>query len=265
MKVFVIDIDKCNGCFNCQIACKDEHCGQSWLPFAEAQPETGQFWLKVDQKERGQVPVVKVSYIPTLCNHCDNAPCMEAGQKAVYRRDDGLVIIDPEKAKGLRGLVSSCPIGAIYYNDDLDIAQKCTGCAHLLENGWDVPRCVDACATGALQYVERTEVDLSQATTLPELEGFGPKVYYLHYPQRFIAGAVIDFEKDEVVIGADVGLFDGDKPLAQTKTDFMGDFIFDQIEAKAYTVKVSAPGYDGLVVKADVTDKDISLGDLGIN
>ena len=27
MKVFVFDLDKCNGCHNCQIACKDEHAG----------------------------------------------------------------------------------------------------------------------------------------------------------------------------------------------------------------------------------------------
>jgi Fe-S-cluster-containing dehydrogenase component len=27
MKVLVIDINKCNGCYHCQIACKDEHVG----------------------------------------------------------------------------------------------------------------------------------------------------------------------------------------------------------------------------------------------
>jgi Fe-S-cluster-containing dehydrogenase component len=264
MKVFVLDIDKCNGCFNCQIACKDEHCSQPWLPYADAQPERDHFWLKVIQKERGQVPVVRVSYIPTLCNHCADAPCLVAGDDAVYRREDGLVLIDPVKAKGRTDIVASCPIGAIYYNEERDIPQKCTGCAHLLDNGWEVPRCVDACATKALRYVEESEVDLSQATTLDELQGLGAKVYYYNYPKRFLAGAVIDFEKDEVVIGADVALLDEDSVIAEVKTDYLGDFIFKQIEAKSYTVKVTAPGYEELILTGDVTEKDISLGDRGI-
>ena len=42
-KVFYIDLQKCTGCRNCQIACKDEFCGNSWLPYAAEQPEIGQF------------------------------------------------------------------------------------------------------------------------------------------------------------------------------------------------------------------------------
>jgi len=34
-KVLVIDISKYNGCYNCQIACKDEHCGNDWAPYAK--------------------------------------------------------------------------------------------------------------------------------------------------------------------------------------------------------------------------------------
>ena len=46
-KVLVIDIDKCNGCYNCQVACKDEHVGNDWSPIAKPQPDTGHFWMKV--------------------------------------------------------------------------------------------------------------------------------------------------------------------------------------------------------------------------
>ena len=63
-KVFAIDVAKCNGCYGCQIVCKDEHCGNDWRPYAAPQPETGQFWMRIDEKTRGQVPVVKVSYTP---------------------------------------------------------------------------------------------------------------------------------------------------------------------------------------------------------
>ena len=59
-KVFAIDVAKCNGCYGCQIVCKDEHCGNDWRPYAAPQPETGQFWMRIDEKTRGQVPVVKV-------------------------------------------------------------------------------------------------------------------------------------------------------------------------------------------------------------
>ena len=76
---------------------------------------------------------------------------MAAAPEAVYRRDDGLVIVDPEKAHGLRELVEACPYGAIYYNEELDMPQKCTGCAHLVDAG-ELPHCVDVCPHEALRF-----------------------------------------------------------------------------------------------------------------
>ena len=93
-KVFVIDVAKCNGCYNCQVACKDEHAGNEWMPYAKAQPDIGQFWMKVDQKTCGTIPKVRVNYTPQLCNHCKNASCIAAakdgavlppGGRAYYR------------------------------------------------------------------------------------------------------------------------------------------------------------------------------------
>ena len=74
-KVFVIDVGICNGCYSCQIACKDEHVGNDWSPIAKPQPDTGHFWLKLEEYIRGTVPKVKMHYIPIICQHCDNAPC----------------------------------------------------------------------------------------------------------------------------------------------------------------------------------------------
>ena len=54
-KVMVIDLSICNGCYNCQIACKDEHVGNDWTPIAKPQPDTGQFWTKVHDLVRGKV------------------------------------------------------------------------------------------------------------------------------------------------------------------------------------------------------------------
>ena len=101
-KVFVIDIAKCNGCHACQVVCKDEHVGNDWTPIAKSQPDTGQFWIKLTQRVRGSVPKVKVAYRPHLCMHCDQAPCMDACpvEGALYRRDDGLVIIEEDVPVG---------------------------------------------------------------------------------------------------------------------------------------------------------------------
>ena len=57
MKVIKFDANRCNGCYNCQIACKDEHCGNDWSPIAKPQPDTGSFWCRVEERERGSVPM----------------------------------------------------------------------------------------------------------------------------------------------------------------------------------------------------------------
>jgi tetrathionate reductase subunit B len=77
MKAFVIDIARCNRCYNCQITCKDEHVGNDWTPCARPQPDTGQFWMRITDMVRGTVPKVKIPYLPMLCQHYD-----EAGQDA---------------------------------------------------------------------------------------------------------------------------------------------------------------------------------------
>ncbi len=209
-KMFVIDPARCNGCRNCQIACKDEHCDNDWSPITLPQPDTGHFWIGIDEKVRGSVPKVKVSYVARMCQHCRDAACMEAAPDAVYRRDDGLVIVDPEKAKGNRALVEACPYGAIYYNEELDVPQKCTGCAHLLDDGWTVPRCVDACPHDALRFGDEEDFaeELAAAECIiPErAETDKPRVVYLNLPKRFVAGVVVDLEAEEIVEGATVTL-----------------------------------------------------------
>ena len=153
-KVLIIDIAKCNGCHNCQVACKDEHVGNDWSPIARPQPLAGQFWTKVTDKVRGSVPKVKVSYLHTICLHCDEAPCIKAcPNRAIYKRSDGIVIIDPLKCKGNKNCIKECPYqGVIYFNEELNISQKCTFCAHLIDKGWDETRCSDACPTGAFTF-----------------------------------------------------------------------------------------------------------------
>ncbi len=269
MKAIVIDISKCNGCYNCQIACKDEHVGNDWTPYAKPQPDTGHFWMKLHESVRGSVPKVKMSYLATPCMHCQNAPCMPACQPgAIYRREDGLVIIDPVECTGCMNCVDACPYEAIYFNEGLTLAQKCTGCAHLLDQGWKEPRCVDACATGALLFGEEAELAglIGKAEVMhPEFET-RPRVYYLNLPKRFVTGAVFDPEADECLEGAVVTLVEGKTGKEQTvKTDIFGDFWFNQVEAGKYEVKVEKEGYLARAVLADATEKDSNVGDVALH
>lgn len=258
MKVFVFDSSKCNGCYGCQLACKDEHWNNEWLPYSLPQPDTGHFWCKVTQVDHGQVPKVRVEYTPHLCNHCDNAPCIEAAPDAVYKREDGLVIIDPVKAKGNKALVDSCPYGAIYWNEELDVPQKCTGCAHLVDEG-ELPHCVDVCATGALRFGEEEEFaeEIARAETLAD-PAHGPRVFYLNMPHLFIGGEVWDPAIDEVVEGATVTLA-GDVDMT-TASDEFGDFWFRRIDAGDYTVTIQAKGYETETREVEL-EKSLNLGD----
>ena len=159
-KVFVIDIAKCNGCHTCQIACKDEHVGNDWTPIAKPQPETGQFWLKLTERVRGTVPKVKVAYRPHLCMHCDKAPCMDLVRRTGGASTSGTTVWSSStrsSAPGCRNCVDACPYDVIFFNEDLNIAQKCTGCAHLLDDGWKEPRCADACPTLAIKMMDEDE------------------------------------------------------------------------------------------------------------
>ena len=268
-KVLVINYDICNGCYNCQIACKDEHVGNDWTPIAKPQPDTGQFWTKVTDMVRGEVPKVKVTYLHSICQHCDKAPCMEAcSVKAIYKRDDGIVIIDPEKCRGHRSCVEACPYGVIYFNDDLNIAQKCTFCAHLLDTGWKMPRCVDACPTGAFTFGEEEEMKdlIAKAEPLrPELK-VKPRVYYIGLPRKFIAGTVYDPKIDECTQGAMItltNLQNGEKQTAET--DSYGDFWFNGLKNGTYSLLINKKGYQSHMIESvDATEKDINVGRIAI-
>ncbi|MBN1537736.1 MAG: carboxypeptidase regulatory-like domain-containing protein [Anaerolineales bacterium] len=269
MKVFVIDVSRCNGCYNCQIACKDEHVGNDWTPYAKPQPDTGQFWLKLNEKVHGSVPKVKMSYVPILCMHCEKAPCMDnCHPNAIYRREDGLVLIDVEKCTGCMNCVDDCPYGVIYYNEELKLAQKCTGCAHLLDQGWKVPRCVDACATDALRFGEEEEFKelIAGAHIMHENYGTSPRVYYLNMPKKFIAGTIYDPDMDEVLIGAELTLQnEATEEVFKVKTDNFGDFWFKDLDVGDYSLWIEMDGYLTKTMQHINTLEDKNVGDIALS
>jgi tetrathionate reductase subunit B len=265
MKVFLIDLSMCGGCYNCQIACKDEHCGNDWTPYARPQPDTGQFWLKIHEEEKGTIPKLRVAYMPVLCQHCRDASCMTACpiEGAIYRREDGLVVIDPHKCTGCRSCVAACPYGCIYYNEDLHLAQKCTGCAHLLDRGWKEPRCADSCPTQAIKLIDESELKNVEGT-LEQLHpeyGTRPGVYYLNMPKRFIAGTVYDPAIKRIVAGALCTLTGQNKTRTAT-TDGFGDFWFEKLDEGDYSLKIEAKDHQVKTFDNISTKKDVNLGDI---
>jgi tetrathionate reductase subunit B len=283
-KRFVIDVKRCNGCLNCQIACKDEHAGNDWTPIAKPQPETGQFWMKLTQEVRGTVPKVRVAYRPHLCMHCDNAPCMDAcPQGVIYKREDGLVIIDPVNCTGCQNCVGACPYEAIYFNEGLNIAQKCTGCAHLLDDGWTEPRCVDACPTGTLRFVDEKEADQLLEHSASQDRGhssrplvFGgispqliaqtkPRVSYVNLPMRFIGGTVYDPAEKEVIIGATCTLTEkGTGKAVTVETDDFGDFWFEGLGEGEFSLEIRMNSKVKSFSDLDTRGKDLNLGDVAL-
>ena len=264
----VIDIYKCCGCYNCFLACRDEYCSNDFPSYSATQPPEGQFWMKVFERERGKYPKVKVAYTPVPCMHCENASCIKAARDgAVYRRPDGIVIIDPVKAKGQKQIVASCPYRAIEWNEELHLPQKCTLCAHMLDKGEKEPRCVEVCPTDALVFGDLDDPNSKVAQLLatgnteslhPEY-GLKEKVVYTNIARKFIAGTVVYGDKDECAEGATVVLTGNGKNMT-TKTNTFGDFEFEGLaDGMDYTVSIEANGYKPKEIPAK-TITDVYLG-----
>lgn len=251
--LLIVDVARCCNCQNCVIATKDEYVGNNFPGYAAAQPQSGHEWLTIDRHVRGSGSMVDVTYVPRMCNHCDAAPCTSAGAGAVRKRPDGIVIIDPVKAKGNRKLVSSCPYGAITWNEASQLPQQWIFDAHLLDQGWREPRCAQVCPTGALKTLKASDeemakiVDEQGLTVLrDELRGTQPRVLYRNLQRvkhHFVGGNVVRNAGDgclDNVEGATVRLGLPEGTSRTTQTDRFGDFKFDDLlgAGERYTVRI---------------------------
>ena len=154
----LVDLQRCIGCDTCTLACKQEN----------GTPKDF-FFARVLNMETGEFPQVKRSYLPVLCNHCADAPCVRAcPNKSIFRRPDGIVLIDQERCNGTGACVSACPYGNIYLNAEEQWyfpdasphehyaksrlengkSKKCTYCAHRIDQALE-PACVVSCPAGA--------------------------------------------------------------------------------------------------------------------
>ena len=105
----IINVGRCENCYNCVIAERDEHAGNDFPGYAAPAAAVGESPIRILRRVQGSAPMVETTYLPVMCNHCDNAPCMRYAGDAIRKRDDGIVIIDPVKARGRKDIVKSCP------------------------------------------------------------------------------------------------------------------------------------------------------------
>ena len=262
-KTFLIDVEKCTGCMLCSIACKDEHVGSTYSPWTKPQPGTGQFWINVLPLERGRIPRVRMSYLPVHCQNCEHAPCVRAcPEAAIKTRADGLVWIDPGQCTVCDLCTEACPYDVIFINSDLEIAQKCTGCAHRVDDG-ELPRCVDVCPHDAIIFGE-VENRKPLEVYLPKY-GTEPRVYWKGLPKPWIAGTVIDAAADEVISGVSVTSIDLlENGSVSVLSDAFGDFWINGMEKdRKYRIEIRKEGYGDFLATV-TTDGDQDLGTVGL-
>lgn len=207
---FLIDLRACTGCNACAIACKTEN-----------SIRLGTFRSGVIQHEQGTYPATERHFVPWLCNHCKNPPCLngcpvmaeraeltmpdgtviEYWARATYQRPDGLVLIDQERCVGCGACVNMCPYEARYLDrvrpaggdPSRTAADKCTLCNHRLENGV-VPACVNTCPAEARivgnlndpSSVLNARITAAGASVSGLLEAAGtePTVFYVNVSQE---------------------------------------------------------------------------------
>ena len=269
-----IDLQKCrqkDGCDRCIKACHFTH---NVPRFADRAHEVKWIWK---EPFKNVFPAAQTGYtreffgelpVLLLCNHCDDPPCLAAARDgAVTKRADGIVLIDPVRARGQKPIVDACPYGHVWWNEELQLPQSWPFDAHLLDNGWVHTRGDQACPTGAMRSVKLEDVEMAQLAATEGLEtlhpefGTQPRVYYKNlwrYATCFIGGTV-SVARDGVVDcleGARVELAHDGQMVATLLTDNYGDFKFDRLEegSGAYRVQIEAPGLGIRVV-------DVALGE----
>jgi molybdopterin-containing oxidoreductase family iron-sulfur binding subunit len=203
----VIDLDRCVGCNACTVACKIEN---------GTPPD--HYWARVYTEESGTFPDVKTTYVPALCNHCADAPCVTVCPTgASHQRDDGIVLVDEKKCIGCRACMMACPYSNRFYLnkgvleagyhgertafEDKKWAAftegtvtKCTFCAHRVDDGLE-PACVVTCPTDARIFGDLDDPESRPSRMIREFDGqqplpemgTNPSVFYVESRKRAVA------------------------------------------------------------------------------
>jgi molybdopterin-containing oxidoreductase family iron-sulfur binding subunit len=176
---------------------------------AENGTPSGVWWGKVLTKEIGKYPTARISFMPVLCMHCENPPCVDVCPTgASYKWAGGIVAVDYDKCMGCRYCEVACPYDArtlveevkgyypevgltpyeqlMYQQHQAGVVEKCNFCMERVTQGLE-PACVATCPADARHFgdlddpnseVSRLIAQRHGVQLLPEL-GTEPSVYYL--------------------------------------------------------------------------------------
>ncbi|MEE8455542.1 MAG: 4Fe-4S dicluster domain-containing protein [Limibaculum sp.] len=179
----VIDLRRCIGCMACVTACK-----------AEFDVPLGVWRTTVKVKNTGTYPNTRRNFMPRLCNHCDNPPCVRnCPTAATYKHEDGFVLQRYERCIGCRTCIVACPYNARFMLPKNrtrvginNVVDKCTFCEHRVSQGL-VPACVQTCLGRARIFGDVNDpnsevariVATQKTVTLKPGKGTRPQVYYI--------------------------------------------------------------------------------------
>jgi anaerobic dimethyl sulfoxide reductase subunit B (iron-sulfur subunit) len=148
---FFVDTAACSGCKACAMACRDKNNLPSGVRWRRVYEIAGGGWRR---EGSAWVPELAVYNLSIACQHCEKPACRDAcPAKAIEKRDDGIVVVDPEKCLGCRYCEWACPYGAPQLDEEAGVMTKCDFCADLLARG-EPPACVAACPMRALEHGE---------------------------------------------------------------------------------------------------------------
>jgi len=178
--VMIIDLNKCNGCESCVIACK-----------ARNRTAPNHFLTRVEAVETGRYPHPNLSFVPALCNQCEDPPCVRAcPTQATYKLDNGIVFTDWNRCTGIGKCVPACPYGArLPDSRHGNKSDKCDFCLDRLERSL-LPACVENCSPGARLFGDRNKPVgafaeyLRRADLVPPKPELGIKTRVLYVPRR---------------------------------------------------------------------------------
>ena len=179
-KTLVIDLDRCIGCFACEMACKQEN-----------NVPLGVHYNKVlSIGPMGKFPDLKQYFLPTVCQHCKDAPCVKVCPTGAAHRDEatGIVTMNPDKCVGCKYCIVACPYNVRFINEKTKAADNCNFCLDSrIKKGNMTPGCVESCKYDALVFGDAADPTSYVAKLLkvkdsvrirPEL-GTNPSVRYI--------------------------------------------------------------------------------------
>lgn len=195
-----IDVNKCIGCGRCVQACKLENkipqksfYFRTWIeryiiPVAgETQVDSPEGGINgFEKKPITEVDILRTFFVPKLCNHCANPPCVQVCPVgATFVSRDGVVLMDSEYCIGCRYCIQACPYGARFLNPNSKTADKCSFCYHRIVKDL-LPACVEVCPTQARVFGEILQkptplarfLRFNEVQVLKPYLNTEPKVYY---------------------------------------------------------------------------------------